>query len=72
MSYSYSQLKTKHMTKEQMIEIILNEERELYSTYRESLDAFGTNDAATTHAITRWVVIANLLQTLKINDEKTN
>jgi hypothetical protein len=55
------------MTKEQMIEIILNEERELYSTYRESLDAFGTNDAATTHAITRWVVIANLLQTLKIN-----
>jgi hypothetical protein len=28
------------MTKEQMIEIILNEERELYSTYRESLDAF--------------------------------
>jgi hypothetical protein len=54
------------MTKEQMIEIILNEERELYSTYRESLDAFGTNDAATTHAITRWVVIANLLQTLLI------
>jgi hypothetical protein len=42
------------MTKEQMIEIILNEERELYSTYRESLDAFGTNDAATTHAITSW------------------
>jgi hypothetical protein len=62
--------KQKHkMTKEQMIEIILREERELWQLRNEMFEAFGLDDEGTKRAITQWCVISNLIDKLKIEEQ---
>ena len=59
------------MTKEQMIEIILREEREAREFMNEMVDTFGRQDDYTKRTIAQWCVIAELIEKLKIeNNEK--
>lgn len=54
------------MNKEQMIEAITEFEKELWTEQNECLKAFGYIDQATKRAITRWCVIEELIEKLKI------
>lgn len=59
------------MEKEQMIEIILREEREAREFMNEMVDTFGRQDDYTKRTIAQWCVIAELIEKLKIeNHEK--
>jgi len=57
------------MTKEQMIEIILREERELWQLRNEMFEAFGLDDEGTKRAIAQWCVISNLIDKLQIEQQ---
>lgn len=57
------------MNKEQMIEIILREEREAREFMNEMIDTFGRLDEGTKRAITQWCVISNLIDKLKIEQQ---
>ena len=61
--------KQNKMTKEQMIEIILREERELWQLRNEMFEAFGLDDEGTKRAITQWCVISNLIDKLQIEQQ---
>ena len=54
------------MNQEQMIEAILEFEQELWTERNECFEAFGYNDHSTKRAITRWCVIEELIEKLKI------
>jgi len=54
------------MNQEQMIETILDFEKELWTERNEMFEAFGYNDQGTKRAVTRWCVIAELIEKLKI------
>jgi hypothetical protein len=56
------------MNKEQMIEIILREERELREEMNEMVYAFGRQDEGTKRIITQWCVISNLIDKLQIEE----
>jgi hypothetical protein len=58
--------KKNEMTKEQMIEIILREEREAREFMNEMVDTFGRNDDYTKRTIAQWCVIAELIEKLQI------
>jgi hypothetical protein len=57
------------MNQEQMIEIILREERELREEMNEMVDAFGRQDEGTKRIITQWCVISNLIDKLQIEEQ---
>ena len=57
------------MEKEQMIEIILREERELWQLRNEMFEAFGLDDEGTKRAITQWCVISDLIDKLQIEQQ---
>jgi hypothetical protein len=57
------------MNKEQMIEIILREEREAFEFMKEMIDTFGLSDQGTKRAITQWCVISELIDKLKIEEQ---
>jgi hypothetical protein len=57
------------MNQEQMIEIILREERELREEMNEMVDAFGRQDEGTKRIITQWCVISNLIEKLQIEEQ---
>lgn len=61
--------KQNKMTKEQMIEIILREERELWQLRNEMFEAFGLDDEGTKRAIAQWCVISNLIDKLQIEQK---
>ena len=61
--------KQNKMTKEQMIEIILREERELWQLRNEMFEAFGLDDEGTKRAIAQWCVISNLIDKLQIEQQ---
>ena len=61
--------KQNKMEKEQMIEIILREERELWQLRNEMFEAFGLDDEGTKLAITQWCVISNLIDKLQIEEQ---
>jgi hypothetical protein len=54
------------MNQEQMIEIILREEREAREFMDEMVDAFGRENDYTKRAIAQWCVIADLIDKLQI------
>jgi hypothetical protein len=54
------------MEKEQMIEIILELEKELWEERNEMFQLFGLNDEGTKRIITQWCVISNLMEKLQI------
>jgi hypothetical protein len=54
------------MKKEKIIEIILAYEQELKENYDENRDAFGYGDKDTERAGTKWIVIDELLNRLKL------
>jgi hypothetical protein len=61
--------KQNKMTKEQMIEIILREERESREFMNEMIDTFGRLDEGTKRAIAQWCVISNLIDKLQIEQQ---
>ncbi len=58
------------MEKEQMIEIILREEREAREFMNEMVDTFGRNDDYTKRTIAQWCVIAELIEKLQIENNE--
>lgn len=58
------------MEKEQMIEIILREEREAREFMNEMVDTFGRQDDYTKRTIAQWCVIAELIEKLKIENNE--
>lgn len=54
------------MEKEQMIEIILREEREARELMNEMVESFGRQDEGTKRSIAQWCVISNLIDKLQI------
>jgi bacterioferritin (cytochrome b1) len=57
------------MEKEQMIEIILREEREAREFMNEMVDTFGRQDDYTKRTIAQWCVIAELIEKLQIEQQ---
>jgi hypothetical protein len=57
------------MNQEQMIEIILREERELWELRNEMFEAFGLDDEGTKRTIAQWCVISNLIDKLQIEQQ---
>ena len=57
------------MNKEQMIEIILQFEKELWEERNEMFQVFGLNDEGTKRIITQWCVISNLIDKLQIKEQ---
>jgi hypothetical protein len=57
------------MEKEQMIEIILREEREAREFMNEMVDTFGRQDEGTKRVIAQWCVISNLIDKLQIEEQ---
>jgi hypothetical protein len=58
------------MEKEQMIEIILCEEREAREFMNEMVDTFGRQDEGTKRVIAQWCVISNLIEKLQIENNE--
>ncbi len=58
------------MEKEQMIEIILREEREAREFMNEMVETFGRQDDYTKRTIAQWCVIAELMEKLKIENNE--
>ena len=57
------------MEKEQMIEIILREEREAREFMDEMIKTFGRENDYTQRTITQWCVISDLIDLLKIEEQ---
>ena len=57
------------MNQEQMIEIILREEREAREEMNEMVDTFGRQDEGTKRTIAQWCVISNLIDKLQIEEQ---
>ena len=57
------------MNQEQMIEIILREEREARELMNEMVDTFGRQDEGTKRSIAQWCVISNLIDKLQIEEQ---
>jgi bacterioferritin (cytochrome b1) len=58
------------MNQEQMIEIILREEREAREFMNEMVDTFGRQDDYTKRTIAQWCVIAELIEKLQIENNE--
>ena len=59
------------MTKDEILELIRNEEAELYFQLLEQRDAFGVNDRGTMHTAAQWNAITTILDKIEEN-EKAN
>ena len=58
------------MEKEQMIEIILREEREAREFMNEMVENFGRQDDYTKRTIAQWCVISELIEKLQIENNE--
>jgi len=54
------------MTKQQMIDVIKQEERQLWEELQDMIEAFGVHDKATESATTRWATISFLMDKLEL------
>lgn len=54
------------MNKEEMIKIILAYANELKENYEENRDAFGHADQDTQRAVSKWIVIDELMERLNL------
>jgi hypothetical protein len=57
-------IKTKTMKKQEMINVIMLEERKLWNDLQECLEKLGANDPITESATTRWATINKLVKSL--------
>lgn len=57
-------LKNTAMKKQEMIDLILQEERKLWNDLQYMIDVLGVNDEATESATTRWATIHQLIEKL--------
>ena len=53
------------MTKEQIIQLIKDEEQRLYAEYLELREAFGNDDRSTRYASAQWNAVLNLLEQIE-------
>jgi hypothetical protein len=56
------------MTKEEILELIFNEERELYAELLEQRKYFGYDDRGTLHTQAQWGAISNLKDKIEENE----
>ena len=54
------------MKKQEMIDLIIQEEKRLWDTVQRSMDLLGIDDECTQSAVTRWATINDLKQKLQI------
>jgi hypothetical protein len=59
------------MTKDEILELIRNEEVELYQDFLEMRQRFGADDRGTRYTAAQWNAISNLLDKIEEN-EKAN
>jgi hypothetical protein len=59
------------MNKEQLLELIINQEAELYQDFLEMRQRFGADDKSTRYTAAQWNAISNLLDKIEEN-EKAN
>ena len=52
------------MKKQEMINLIMLEERRLYDDLQQTIDILGINDPLTDEAVARWASVNNLLKKL--------
>jgi hypothetical protein len=57
------------MERDEMIKIILDFEKELWTERNEMFEAFGLNDQGTKKAIAKWVSVSLLIDKLKIEEQ---
>jgi len=65
-----STLKNNAMTKEEILELIFNEERELYEDYLYAQQAYGYDDETTKRLGSEWAAISTLKD--KIEEDENN
>lgn len=58
------------MSKEELLDFIRNQEREMWQEYLELRQAFGPDDNGTKHSGTQWAAVSSLLD--KILDHEEN
>lgn len=56
-------------TRDEILQIVFNYEKELRETMRENIDAFGNLDTDTQRAVERWLVIEELFTRLNLNND---
>ncbi len=54
------------MTKQQMIDVIIKEERQLWEELQDMQNAFGSDHPATESAATRWATISFLMDKIEL------
>ena len=57
------------MTKEEILDLIRNEEAELYFQLLELREMYGVNDRSTKHAGAQWNAITTLLDKIEENEK---
>ena len=57
-------------TREEILQIVLDYEKELRETMQENIDAFGHLDTDTQRTTEQWLVMEELLTRLNLNNEK--
>ena len=57
------------MNKEQLLELIRNEEAELYQDFLEMRQRFGADDKGTMHTAAQWFAITTLIDKIEENEE---
>jgi hypothetical protein len=62
--------KTNIMSKEELLDFIRNQEREMWQEYLELRQAFGPEDNGAKHSGTQWAAVSSLLD--KILDHEEN
>lgn len=56
-------------TREEILQIVLDYEKELREMMRENIDAFGHLDADTQRTIDQWLVMSELFTRLNLNND---
>ena len=57
------------MTKDEILELIRNEEVELYQDFLEMRQRFGADDRGTRYTAAQWNAISNLLDKIEENEK---
>ena len=57
------------MTKDEIIDLIRNQEAELYQDFLEMRQRFGADDKSTRYTAAQWNAISNLLDKIEENEE---
>jgi len=66
--YLHITFKNNAMTKDEILELIFNEERELYAELQEQRRWYGYDDRGTLHTQAQWGALVNILDKIEENE----